>query len=177
MDKNGRGWQIGGFLFTSAVGTFLHFLFDLTGGSAAAAMFSAVNESIWEHMKLIYYPMILFAILQWYFVGRNQPGYWCVKLAGLLLALTVIPVVYYTYTGVLGTSADWFNIAIFFIAAGAAYWLEYGMMATEHPCPVGNAGSIAGILAIGILFTVFTFRPPRIPLFQDPISKGYGFAL
>ena len=53
-------WQMGGFLFTSVLGTALHFLFDLPGGSAVAALFSAVNESIWEHIKLIYYPCCWF---------------------------------------------------------------------------------------------------------------------
>ena len=51
-------WQMAGFLFTSILGTFLHFLFELSGRSVIAAIFSAVNESIWEHMKLIYYPML-----------------------------------------------------------------------------------------------------------------------
>ena len=175
MDKNWDRWQIGGFLFTSIAGTFLHFLFDLTGGSAAAAIFSAVNESIWEHMKLIYYPMVLFAILEWYFAGKFHPKYWCIKLTGLLLALTAIPVVYYTYTGILGNSADWFNIAIFFMAAGGAYWAEYRLVSKDLHCPFGKGTAILIIIAIGILFTVFTFRPPHTPLFQDPISGGYGF--
>ena len=54
-------WQVAGFLFTAVLGTFLHFLFDLTGESLVAGLFSAVNESIWEHIKLLFYPMVLFA--------------------------------------------------------------------------------------------------------------------
>ena len=57
-------WQVAGFLFASILGTFLHFLFDLSGQSVIAAIFSAVNESIWEHMKLIYCPMLLFALIE-----------------------------------------------------------------------------------------------------------------
>ena len=64
-------WQIAGFLFTSVLGTFLHFLFDLTGGSTVAALFSAVNESIWEHIKLIYYPMLIFSLIVWQFWGKQ----------------------------------------------------------------------------------------------------------
>ena len=44
------------------MGTLLHFLFDWTGGNAVVALFSAVNESIWEHLKLLFYPMVLFAV-------------------------------------------------------------------------------------------------------------------
>ena len=64
MDQNLPHRQMSGFLFTAVLGTFLHFFFDLTGGSVVAALISAVNESIFEHMKLIYYPMLLFALLQ-----------------------------------------------------------------------------------------------------------------
>lgn len=175
MQKNHGAWQVAGFIFTSILGTFLHFLFDLTGENLVAGMFSAVNESIWEHMKLIFYPMVLFAIIEWNYIGRKTPGYWCIKLTGLLLALIMIPVIYYTYTGILGTSADWFNIAIFFIAAGAAYWTQYKMLTNDVKCPLGSAESVVIMIIIFALFTFFTFNPPHIPLFKDPISGKYGF--
>ena len=175
MKRSYQCWQVGGFIFTSVLGTFLHFLFDLTGGNLAAALISAVNESIWEHMKLIYYPMVLYSLLEWYFIGRNSEYYWCNKLIGLLLALILIPVLYYTYTGILGRSADWFNITIFFIAAGVAYWAEYRLFSRDAPCSLGSGPSIALILAIGLLFTVFTFSPPEIPLFQDPVTGSFGY--
>ena len=92
-------WQMGGFVFTGILGTFLHFLFDLAGGSLWAGLFSAVNESIWEHMKLLFYPMVLFALVEYGFWGKETPGFWKVKLPGILVGLTLIPVIYYSYTG------------------------------------------------------------------------------
>ena len=175
MEKNLSYWKIAGFVFTSALGTFLHFLFDLTGGNVMAGLFSAVNESIWEHMKLIYYPMVIFAILECYFIGRNKSEFWCVKLMGVLLALIIIPLLYYTYTGALGVSADWFNISIFFIAAGAAYWAEYRIFSQTKVCRLGPGWSLAFIIGISILFTVFTFSPPHIPLFRDPLTGYFGY--
>ena len=119
MNKSVPPWQIAGFLFTSVAGTLLHFLFDWTGGNVAAALFSAVNESIWEHMKLLFYPMVVFAVAECFAWGREATGFWCVKLVGILIGLVLIPVVYYTYTGILGINADWFNIAIFFISSSS----------------------------------------------------------
>ena len=161
-----------GFIFTSILGTLLHFLFDLTGGNWAAGLVSAVNESIWEHMKLIYVPMIIFAGLEWKFAGKDIPGFWCVKLRGILLAQILIPALYYIYTGVLGVSADWFNIAIFFIAAGAAYHCE--AKAEGKFGLTGEKAAVAIILLIGLAFIALTFFPPRIPLFRDPITGTYG---
>ena len=168
-------WQTGGFLFVSLLGTFLHFLFDLFGGNAGAALFSAVNESIWEHMKLIYIPMLIFAWIEYFLWGKAVPSFWCIKLTGLLTALLLIPVVYYTYTGILGTDADWFNIAIFFLAAGVALYLETRLFQTERTCRLPDRVALGGILLIGLLFLIFTFQPPRIPLFRDPITQSYGY--
>lgn len=168
-------WQCFGFIFTGALGTFLHFLFDLTGGNIGAALFSAVNESIWEHTKLIFYPMLLFAFIEYRRWGKDLSHFWCVKLRGILLGLILIPVLYYSYTGILGTSADWFNIAIFFIVAGIVYWRETQLLLREsaRTCKPLIALGILGLMAV--VFTMLTFFPPQIPLFQDPLTGTYGY--
>ena len=168
-------WQMGGFIFTSALGTFLHFLFDLTGGNVVAALFSAVNESIWEHLKLLFYPMLLFAAIEYRFWGKEYPGFWCVKLKGALLGLILIPALFYTYSGILGVTADWFNVTIFFIAAGAVYYWETRQFLQNKPCRLGDRVSITILVLIAGLFTVFTFLTPHIPFFQDPVTGTYGF--
>lgn len=175
MKQSVPRWQLAGFLFTSVLGTFLHFLFDLTGGSTAAALFSAVNESIWEHIKLIYYPMLVFALLQWRAWGRENEGFWCAKLKGMLLALALIPALYYTYTGSLGVSADWFNVTIFFLTAAAAFYTETVQLRDARPCRLKGRTAFGLLLALGALFIWFTFSAPRIPLFQDPVTGIYGF--
>ena len=175
MRKSIPSWQIAGFVFTSAAGTFLHFLFDLTDENLAAALFSAVNESIWEHMKLIYYPMLLFAVVEYYVWGKEIKNFWCIKLTGILLALVLIPSIYYIYTGILGKSADWFNITIFFIAAAAAYKAETGLFLNSEKCRLSGGVAAALIFLIGVVFTVLTFYTPQIPLFRDPVTGTYGF--
>ena len=87
-------WQLAGFLFTSVLGTFLHFLFELTGENIVAALFSAVNESIWEHIKLIYLPMLIFSLMEYRVWGKEVEGFWRAKLKGMLLALVLIPALY-----------------------------------------------------------------------------------
>ena len=53
MKKSLTHWQIAGFFFVSVVGTLLHFLFEWRGESRLVALIAPVNESIWEHMKLV----------------------------------------------------------------------------------------------------------------------------
>ena len=168
-------WQTGGFLFTSVLGTFLHFLFDLTGGSFPAAFISAVNESIWEHLKLLFYPMLLFAWIEYRAWGKELPAFWCIKLRGILLGLVVIPVLYYTYTGILGASVSLFNVTLFFLAAGLVFWMESNWFHVPSPCPLGKRQALLWLCLIAAVFTVFTFAPPLIPFFEDPVSGTYGF--
>lgn len=175
MNRSFSHWQVAGFLFTSILGTFLHFLFDLTGGSAVAALFSAVNESIFEHMKLLFYPMVLFALWQSRFRDRSDSRYWCIKLRSILLGLVLIPALYYTYRGMLGVSADWFNITIFFLAAGAAFLWEHKAFKEGLPCRITEKTALILLALMCVLFTLFTFTPPQLPFFRDPVTGTYGF--
>ena len=163
MDRRIGLWQMAGFLFTSVVGTLLHFLYDWSGQNPVVGLFSGVNESIWEHMKLIYFPMLVFALFQRRFWrGEN---FWQIKLTGMVTALILIPAVYYTYTGALGISVDWLNIGIFFLAAGVAYYREPKGFQGKADSLLSSGAALVVLLTIGILFWVFTFCLPGIPLF------------
>ena len=174
MKKSIPIWQLGGLVFVSVTGTLLHFLYDWTGESVAVGIFCAVNESIWEHIKLLYFPMLLYSFIEARFISDKVSNYWCAKLAGALIGIVLIPVMYYTYSGILGKSADWFNILIFFISAGVAYYIETKLMLADKGCRLSNVQIILILLIIGAVFVLLTFKPPHIPLFRDPIDKTYG---
>ena len=160
-------WRWIGFGVLTMGGTILHFLYDWTGGCIWVAPFSGVNESVWEHMKLLFWPLFFFALAQRPFF-RGQGNFWPVKLWSTLLGLLLIPVLFYTYNGAFGKSPDWVNIAIFYIAAGAVFLFEgWAFKHLRGPSRL----AFAVLCLIGILFVVFTFAPPRLPLFQDPTSQ------
>ena len=173
MKRSISTWQMIGFLFTAAAGTLLHFLYDWSGQSVLIAPFSAVNESIWEHLKLLYFPMLLFALVEDRFFADTYRNFWCVKLVGMGAGLLLIPTLYYTYTGALGVKADWLNITIFFVTAAYSYYLETRLLQK-------NAGkclpwvALGLLLLVGVLFVALTFLPLHIPLFQDPQTGSFG---
>ncbi len=166
-------WQLMGFAVTSLFGTVLHFLYDWLGEASWIAPFSGVNESTWEHMKLLFWPMLLFAIVQSFFF-RDRKDFFCIKLRGILLGLFLIPVLFYTCNGVVGKSPDWLNIAIFFISAAASYLFETKLLRSQRSLCGSQRLSVAVLAAIAILFVVFTFRTPEIGLFRDPLTGTYG---
>jgi hypothetical protein len=165
-------WQLWGFALTSLGGTLLHFLYDWTGGALAVAPFSGINESTWEHMKLLFWPMLFFAVVQSLFF-RDRQDFWCIKLKGTLLGLILIPVLFYTYNGVIGASPDWINIAIFFVSAAAAYLYEKRKFDQEAPCKHPKI-AIVLLAVVALLFVLFTFRAPDIGIFRDPLTNTYN---
>ena len=166
-------WQWIGFGVTAAGGTLLHFLYDWLDGATWIAPFSGVNESTWEHMKLLFWPMFVFAIIQSFFF-RDREDFWCVKLRGILLGLALIPIIFYTYNGAIGKSPDWVNIAIFFISAAVAYIYETRLFNSRKVKCKSSKLAFAVLCVITLLFAVFTFRTPEIGIFLDPLTGTYG---
>lgn len=168
-------WQIGGFIFTCIAGVLLHFLFDWSGGNILVAPFSAVNESIWEHMKLLFFPMFAFAILESRYIGTVYENFFCVKLIGIAIGTALIPILYYALNGIFGSIPDWVNIAIFFVCAFISYYIENRLFENNTVKCKSSQRAILGLLIIAVVFAVGTFFPPKIPLFKDPITGGYGY--
>ena len=166
-------WCLAGFVFTCAAGIMLHYLYDLTNGNRIAAIFSGVNESTWEHMKLMFFPLFIFALIQSVYF-KEHANFRCVKLAGTLAGIFLIPTLFYTINGVFGKTPDWVNIGIFFVCAACAFALEWILFKRNAFYSCSPRFAVVLLLMIGVSFAVFTFLPPRIPLFEDPITNGYG---
>lgn len=175
MKKSLLIWQIAGFVFTAVMGVILHFLFDWTNQSIFSAPFSAVNESIWEHLKLLYFPMLLFTIIEKRYVGREYKNYRFTKFIGISLGLILIPVLYYTINGAFGRMPDWVNIAIFFVAAAMSYFIEIKILSNKDIGSGEEQVAQFALLMIAIMFAVWTFATPQLPLFKDPITGTYGY--
>lgn len=173
MKRDVSLWQFGGFSLTSLGGTLLHFLYDWTDESVLIAPFSGVNESTWEHMKLLYFPLLIFAVIQSRFF-KEYPDFWHIKLRGILTGLILIPVLFYTYNGAVGKSPDWVNMTIFFVSAAAAFLIEARLFRGKRKSCKRPWLTFAVICLIGVLFVLFTFVTPKLPLFEDPLTGTYG---
>lgn len=166
-------WQLVGFAATVSFGTLLHFLYEWTDKSVLAAPFSNVNESTWEHMKLLFYPTFIFAIIQSFFF-KERKDFWHIKLKGIILGLALIPAIFYIFNGVIGDSPDWVNIAIFVISVAATYIYEMRLFKKNSSIYMTKKSSIATLCVIFLLFVLFTFAPLKIGIFEDPTTNTYG---
>ena len=171
MKKSIFLFELSGFAATTLFGTLLHFAYDWFGKSPIIAPFSAVNESTFEHMKLLFWPMLIYAAIQWT-LTRPHDGFLCIKLRGIILGITSIPILFYSYNGIIGKSPAWVNIAIFFISAALGFLYELKLFKLP-PKKCNNGIALLLLIFICALFMIFTLFPPHIGIFMDPVTGAY----
>lgn len=161
-----------GFFFVLILGTLLHFSFTWLREAPVAGLFSAVNESTWEHMKLLFFPSFLYFLLEYKKYGSSSKDLLTARTLGLFCGLAFIPVSFYTYTGVIGKGFFPVDIAIFAVSVFLTFYASTRFLA--HPLKLTTFTAFLLLFALLAAFLTFTFFPPHIQLFLDPVDFTYG---
>lgn len=162
-----KRYLVAGLLFTAVLGILMHFFYEWSGGSPIVGLVSPVNESAWEHMKLIFFPVLFWSLLMPSRISSEAPALRPALLAGGLLGTLLVPVLFYTYSGILGYDVTWVDIGIFFIGILTAFACAWILRSSEKTEQKRTAVYFLTVLFI-ILFFLFTFLPPDIGLFAEP---------
>lgn len=170
--ENVRYVELLGIVFTIIVGSLLHFTFELSGDNSFVALFSAVNESTWEHLKLLFFPYMLYTIFEYFYFGNAYPNFITAKCIGVLCGLILIPIMFYAYTHILGTNYFVLDIAIFLLSVLVSYLVSCSILTRGYPQM--NTLCALVLTAIAMAFFVFTFYPPKCFLFLDPVTNSYS---
>lgn len=160
-------YLIAGFFFTAILGTLSHFFYQWSGENPVVSLFSPINESVWEHMKLVFFPILLWFLLMSPPMRKEYPCAGPALLAGNLIGTLLIPVLFYTYSGILGHSITFVDILIFFIAVFTAFCTGWKFKFSDRLCTIRTLLLVLTALA-ALSFFVFTFLPPDISLFKSP---------
>ena len=174
-EQNWRTWETAGMLVTLLLGNGLHFLYDWTGQAGWASYISAVNESTWEHMKLLVVPWILFSLAE-YIVLRSG-GIAGPRAVGLLAGLAAIPLLFYGYKGVVGQGNMIVDILIFQVSVLLSFWVSWSLQKRRQLSGAGwTVLGLLVLLGVWALFLLFTFRAPDLAVFVDPLTgmRGIG---
>jgi len=174
MGKKLRRWEMAGWVAVGLMGPVLHFAWEWSGENVLVAAFSAVNESVWEHMKILFWPLLLLAAVETPVFAGHYRNFLAVKAAAILSAAALVPVLYYTYSGVWGERFAAVDITIYYVAAAAAGVLTCTLAGRGRLVGAGKqvaAGVVLGVL--GALFVLFTYAPPDIALFQEALRCAF----
>lgn len=165
--KNLKPYFIKGFLFVVITGSIAHFVYDWSGGNTFLGFLFPINESIWEHMKLCFFPMLLYSF---YLNTKLENSYPCIRTAslfGIILSTFLIPVLFYTYSGILGHNYAILDIMTFVISVllsfAAMYKLTLSCALSSYKAPLSIL-----VLLLAICFFLFTYNPLNIGIFTEP---------
>ena len=167
-------YEMVGTLFIIILGSILHFTFEWSGGNPVAGAFSAVNESVWEHLKLVFWPVLLFMLIEYIPLKKKANNLVLAKTVGVCLAVITIPIVFYSYTAVTGRSIFLIDISTFVVAVIIGQISSYKLLTHEKLSENLERISLVLLVLLGIAFVLFTFYPPQLPVFRDPITGKYG---
>lgn len=168
-------WEIGSFIFIGLVGATLHFTYELSDFSSnVVAYFSAVNESTWEHLKMVYFPGLVFAIVEYTYVREQVNNYLVAKTANLLIMPLVITVGWYIYAPAVGRSIFPVDLALFYLAVLIGQIASHWLLTRPPLAAKYNRYALAGFIVLFLAFSTFTYYPPRIFLFENFDLKNTG---
>ena len=160
-------FQIFSVIFTWILGTILHFTYDWSNQNAIVGAFSAINESTWEHLKLLFFPMLITTIIGYFYLKPKEEykNFLCAKT---IVALVFVVIFFYTYTGVIGTNFAILDIGSFFVGVFLGEYTAYKL--TNHISECKDGLAIFILIVLFICFVAFTYNAPHIGLFRNPLD-------
>lgn len=165
--KGIKSYILTGIIFVSVLGTFLHFAYDLSGSNFLVGLFTPINESIWEHTKLIFFPMLLHAL---FFNKLKNNKFsniiYASTILGALIGVLFIITAFYTYSGIIGYHLAVLDISIFYISVIIAFYVTYKTALSPKINQWTTVLTLLGILMICI-YIILTLYPPSVPLFMN----------
>lgn len=156
-------WDLGLLAMLLLAGTLLPRYSSVIPNASILRCFLPINESVWEHLKLLFYPAALIAVIRYLVTGNLQKGIVTTYAMGLVQAELLFIILCYTLHGVLGTPPEWLNTAI--LCTCGIYLTVYLRYRANHQ----KRSSLAGLLTLLLMaagFVWFTYAPPQIGLFM-----------
>ena len=166
-------YEFAGMFFIIILGSMLHFTFELSRNQAVVGVFSAVNESVWEHLKIAFWPALLYVIFEYQYLYKRTNNFFLAKAIGVYAIMLIIPAIFYSYTVFIEENLI-IDIGSFIFAIIIGQLLSYKLFTFKKLSDKLKLISFVAIIILAVAFAVFTFYPPQITLFQDPITGDYG---
>lgn len=173
MDRILRSWEFAGFFFIFFMGALFHFVFEFSGYNSLVGLIAPVNESVWEHLKLVYFPGLMFLIIEYFFVGKKFQAFFMGKAISLYIMCGTILGGYYLYTLFIEDNLV-YDIILMALSIVIGQIVSYYISVKIRISAWTVVVSWLAIIALGILFVIFTFNTPELEPFKDSASGEYG---
>ena len=170
VHKDKAFWgSIAGFFIVCIAGTVCHYVYQLTGKNIIAGMLTPVNESVWEHLKLLYFPYIIYTLTEYFIYGRKIKGFLFSRVFGVICGMIFIPLMFFLYTSLTGKSFVFIDIMLFIISVIISFAVSLDRIVKERDAfSKRSFAAVVIIISVSLLFFGLTFYPPSTRLFSVP---------
>ena len=150
-----------------------HFVYDWFPNNIFA-LFFPVNESIWEHMKIIYYCLFMGSILEFVLCKKNNikiNNFYIEAMVKSILGVIFYLIIFVPFYLWLGESML-ISISLMLITYIFMEYIGYKILTGEEM----NINILPVIIIVlgCIMFVILTFYPLHNFLFFDEVKFGYG---
>ncbi len=161
--------NIWAFFVISILGTLGHFVYEWSGKPYLVGLFFPVNESTWEHLKLLFFPAVIYSAVEYLTLKEKPKNYITATAISVIIGMLSIIVMFYTYQGVIGRNIDILNILIYYMGVIVTVFAEQkiikrGVFSSEFL----NIIFLAIIFLTAVLFVFFSYNPPALGIFLPP---------
>ena len=157
-----------GILFTLILGTLLHFTYHWSGENPFVALFSPVNQSVWEHLKLLFFPVLLYTFFEIIVLYKGSGHFLTSRLLAVCMGMFFIVSSFFTYTGLFGQDFFVLDILIFVFSVLLTFLLSRYLEVRWPGLTLPLLAGYALLILLVICFFSFSFSPPELPLFTPP---------
>ena len=170
-------WEVGSFVWVTLAGSAFHFAFELSEFWTPLALVSSVNESTWEHLKMYFWPGLIYALLQYTYTRDIANNYWLAKLGSLIMTPIGIVISFYGYLAITLPlyGKGFFELDLMTMVVGLTLGsiTAYKIMISPKLDKPSKNTVIAGYLTLVAMFSTFTYYPPKIFLFENYFGYEY----
>ena len=161
--------EIIGFFFTIIFGTLSHFFYNWSGKNQIIGYFCPINESTWEHLKMLIVPILLYSLFEYFIVRQEYKNFIQVKSLSIIIAMCFISSCFFTYSAILGTNLIYLDIFVYFLGVFSSFLFSYYALSNSRffSLSAKKLGISILILLIFSLFA-FTYSAPNKGIFSIP---------
>ena len=161
-------YMLFGMVFTFFFGVLLHFVYGWSRNSLLVAFIAPTNESLFEHLKLLMTPFMIWTLVEYAYYGQYMHAFVPGKVLGLWLGFVLMIGLHLLYVGLLGRRVVAVDVGIFGVAVFSAFVASEFVMTLEYFDSEGLEVLFDGLLVLtAMVFAVFTVYPPHHWLFQE----------
>ncbi len=170
-------WELGCVLWICFAGSSLHFAFELSDYWTPMAVIAAVNESVWEHLKIYFWPGLLYTLVQYTYTRGQANNYWLGKVVALGTTPVLITAMYHAYIAFITSTGAQTSVGailmIMLLGVLGGQLCSWRILCSPPAVWASPRYIVTGYAALVTMFSLFTFFPPKLFLFENYLCYQY----